>query len=465
MERKFWNEKWETKPWDDEELRELQWKKLKKMIRYCYHNSPHYYRRKFDELGLKPGDIKTWEDFRKLPILVTKDEERKSQEESLAKEGHPFGLFLCCPVDKVIGVTTTGGTTGAPTYAYLFTQHDLGIAAEIQHRVYWWAGLRPGDRVANIFAQCMHGAGWPYNYGLQTMGCCPIPIGAESGTERILRQLALAKAKAMIGTAPLMEHLIERCPEVLGKPIGELGIKILISGAAPGAGIPSVRKKIEEAYGAKLFDMMGGVQGIHHVSCDSKEYYGLHSNCADFAIWREDLVDPETKEPLEIEDGVIGLGLQTMLDWEARPYLKCDFGDMLQVFTEECPGCGFRGLRMKVVGRADDMLNVKGVKIFPEGVKGVVNSFIPRVTGEMRIVLDEPGSLVEPPLKVKVEHAPGLSQEEQSALREEIRQTMRARLEVTPVIELIPPGTLERTLSSTAKQVLVEKTYEKKPRA
>lgn len=454
----FWNEKWETKPWDDEELGELRWKRLKRTLGYCYDNSPHYYRKKFDELGIKPEDIKTWKDFSRLPILVVKDDERRTEEESLAKERHPFGMFLCCPVDKVVGVATTGGTTGRPIYSIVLTKHDLDVWDEFMARAWWWAGLRPGDRVANIFAQCMHGGGWVYNHTLQTMGCCPIPIGAESGTERILHRLDQARPKAIIGTAPLMEHLIERCPEVLGRPIGELGIRILLSGGAPGAGIPSVREKITEAYGAKLFDV-----AVPYISCDSEEYYGMHALAPDLWIWPGDLVDPETKEPLELKEGVIGLGLQTYLDVEARPYLKYNIGDMLQVFTKECPGCGFRGLRMKIVGRADDQLSVKGTKIFPEGVKGVVNSFIPRVTGEMRIVLDRPGPAVEPPLKIKVEHAQDLSEEEQSTLREEIRQAMRSRLEVAPDIQLVPPGILGRTLSVSAKQVLIEKAYENKP--
>jgi phenylacetate-CoA ligase len=456
MEKKYWNGKWENMAWDDPELRDFQWNGVQKQIKYCYDHSPHFYQKKFKEHGIEPGDIQTWEDFRNIPILFGKDDERKSQQESLAKEGHPFGMFLCCPPEKVIGVSTTGGTTGEPTYHLVFSQHDVETACEDQNRIWWMCGIRPGDRVANLFAQCMHATGWVYNVSLQNMGCCPVPIGAESGTERILRGLRLAKPKAIIGTAPLFEYLIERSRDVLGMPIRELGIKILVSGATPGAGIPGVRKKIEEAYGGKLFDMTAV-----HVSCDSKEYYGLHATSPDHWIWDHDLLDPETRKPIEIRDGVIGIGIQTFLDKEARPLLKYNLADLLQVFTKECPGCGFRGIRMKFVGRADDMLIVKGVNVFPDAVKGVVSQFFPRVTGEMRIVLDKPGPKVDPPMKIKIEHGSALSEEDKVTLAEEIRQAIRSRLEVTPVIQLVPPGDLGRDLSPTAKKKLIEKTYEK----
>ena len=110
MEKKYWNEKMENMPY--EEMRELQLEKLKRQIKYCYDNSPLYYKPKFDEAGIKPEDIKTWDDFANMPLMGSKEMERRSQEESREKEGHPFGTFLCAPKEKVTGVTATGGTTG-----------------------------------------------------------------------------------------------------------------------------------------------------------------------------------------------------------------------------------------------------------------------------------------------------------------------------------------------------------------
>ncbi len=303
-----------------EEMRDLQLNKLKKQIKYCYDHSPLYYKPKFAEAGIKPSDIKTWDDFRNMPIMGSKEMEIKSQEESMEKEGHPFGTFLCTPREKVVGITATGGTTGEPTFSYLYPEKDLKINDEIWQRVFWAAGIRPGDMVVNIFALSMHAGGWPVNHALLTMGACAVPIGAEAGSDRILRMINTTRPVAVVGTAPLMEHLIEKCPQVLKKDIGALGIKILLCAGAPGAGIPSVRKKIEGAYGAKLFDSAGGGQGAHMVSCDSKEYYGMHVNCADYYIWSQDLVDPETNKPINIEDGAIGHGIYTALEQEAKPF-------------------------------------------------------------------------------------------------------------------------------------------------
>ncbi|MDO8722622.1 MAG: hypothetical protein Q7J31_10425 [Syntrophales bacterium] len=458
-ERRYWNEKMETKSF--EEMRDIQLEKLKKQIYYIYNSSPLYYKKKFDDAGVKPGDVKTWDDFYNLPIMGNKEMEIKSQEESLARgDGHPFGTFLCAPVEKVVGITATGGTTGDPTFSYIYTEKDLRINDEVWARVFWTAGIRPGNFVVNIFAQSMHAGGWPVNHALTSFGACPVPVGAEAGTERILRMLNLFRPAAIVGTAPLMEHLIERCPDVLKKGIGELGIKILLCAGAPGAGIPSIRKKLEDAYGAKIFDSAGGGQGAHMVSCDSKEYYGMHINCADYFIWPGDLIDPETDKAIKIADGVIGHAIFTALEQEAKPFFRYAWGDLLQVFTKECPGCGFRGLRIRIVGRADEMLIVKGINVYPTAVKGVVNTFLPRVTGEMRIILDEPGPDVKPPLKLEIEHA-GLDESELHALKEEIIHEIKNKLEVRPNVKLVAAGTFERAGGVSAKGTLIEKRYKK----
>ena len=457
-ERKCWNEKMERKSY--EEMLDIQFEKIKKQSDYVYSNSPRYYKKKFDEIGVKPGDIKTWDDFYNLPIMGNKEMERQSQEESRDAGDNPFGTFICAPREKVVGVTSTGGTTGVPTFSYIFTENDLRVNDEIWHRVFWTAGIRPGDCAVNIFAMSMHAGGWPVNHALTTMGACPIPIGAEAGTERIMNMIDTVRPKALVGTAPLMEHLIERCSDVLKKEIGEMGIKILLCAGAPGAGIPSIRKKLEDAYGARIFDSAGGGQGAHMVSCDSEEYYGLHVNCADYFFWPGDLVDPETNKHIPIEDGIIGHGIFTALEQEAKPFFKYGWGDLLQVFTKECPGCGFQGLRMRIAGRADEMLIVKGINVYPTAIKGVVNTFLPRVTGEMRIVLDEPGPVVPPPMKIRVEYAEGLNEKEHQALREEMIQAIRTKLEVRPDIEFVPSATFERAGGVSAKGTLIEKRYE-----
>lgn len=451
-ERKFWNSEMETMPLG--QLRELQLKKLKKQIKYIYENSPDYYKKKFDEIGAKPEDIKTWEDFRNLPIMRTKDGDREAQIESLEKYGHPLGTYLCAPVEKVIHLSSTSGTTGDPTFSYIFTDHDKKINDEVWQRVFWRAGIRPGDAVLQTFGLSMWVAGVPVVTALQNMGVRAIPVGSEGGTERMLKMAELLKPKAMLGTPATAEYLIEQCPKVLGKPVGELGIKIILCAGAPGAGLPEVRKRIESAYGCKLYDSTGGGWGLHHVSCDASEYSGMHVACEDYAIWY-DLVDPGTGKPVELVDGAIGHGLVTSFDHEAAPAFKYAMGDLLQIYTETC-ACGVPGVRFKMLSRVDDMLILKGINVYPAAVKNVVASFIPRVTGEIRILLAEPGPKVEPPLKIRVEW--GLvNQQDLSGLKKEIEEKLSKQLRCRADIEWVAPETLERATGLTAKGKLIEK--------
>ena len=177
-------------------------------------------------------------------------------------------------------------------------------------------GLKPGDIIANIFAQCMHAWGFIFNYSAVRWGLQVLPLGAEARSERILRTLDVVKPKCLWGTPPLAEHLIEKAPSIINKDVKELGIKILALGGAPGAGIPSIRKKLEESYGAKVYD----IQPMW-ISRDKPEEYGMHFINSDCWLFPEDMMDPETNKPLEITDGVIGHALMTCFT-EAKPMLN-----------------------------------------------------------------------------------------------------------------------------------------------
>ena len=455
VERWLWNEKVEMMSSD--EIIEIQTKKLRKQIKYCYETSPLYYKKKFDEIGAKPDDIKTFEDFRKLPIMLTKDDERQSQQESLERFGHPFGLHLCAPLEKIVGVSSTSGTTGNPVF-YAFTERDIRATNEALARGYWRAGIRPGDTVLHAFGLSMWVAGIPIVRALTAMGTRPVPVGAEAGTERLLLMARLTKPSAMVCTPSLAEHLIVKAEAILGRGgPAELGIRRIVCAGEPGAGLTEVKERIEKAFGAKLYDSAGVPWGLWNVSCDAEEYQGMHIVSEDFCIWY-DIVDPDTKEPLEIKDGAIGEGLITALQQEGIPPLKYKLGDIVQIFTEPCV-CGMPGKRLKVLGRADDMLIVKGINVYPAAIKNVLTSFMPRVTGHMRIVLEKPGPRVDPPLRLKVEYGAGMDESAIEGLKREMGQKMSEVLRVRPEIEFLAPNTLER--DPTKKGKLIERLYEK----
>src|SRR4030067_2658806 len=182
--RKFWNEKTEALPL--EEIRKLQFRKLKKQMKYIYESS-EFYRKKFDDFAIRPEEIRNLDEFRNLPIfIISKDEHRNCQEESLRRFGHPFGTFLCAPLEDVIGVSATSGTTGLPTF-HCFTKHDIKVTNEVLARGFWRAGVRPGETVVHAFGLSMWVAGIPIIRALEHMGARVVPVGAEAGSERLLQ--------------------------------------------------------------------------------------------------------------------------------------------------------------------------------------------------------------------------------------------------------------------------------------
>jgi phenylacetate-CoA ligase len=262
------------------------------------------------------------------------------------------------------------------------------------------------------------------------------------------------KPTTLLCTPSYAEYLIEKAPKVLNKDVRQLGIKKIICAGEPGAGLPEVRKKIREAYGGKIFDSSGVPFGIFNISCDCDEYHGLHAVCEDYHLMH-DIVDPETKKPIEWKEGAIGERIATSLEWEAAPPFRYTFGDIIQIFMGECE-CGVKGLRIKYVGRIDDMLIIKGINVFPSAIRNVINSFIPKVTGAFKIILDNPPPRVIPPLKMKVEHGQGITENEVEVLKTEIEEKMSNILRFRPSIEFVPPESLERT---AGKVKLFEKRY------
>jgi len=452
--KQVWNEKRELL--SREEIEKIRLRRLRRQLKYCYARS-EFYRRKFDNTCFQPEDIKTWADFRKIPPLMDKEEERQSQKESLERFGHPFGMHLCCPPEKIIITKTTGGTTGMPTFTYSFTQHDFDRWNEGTARVFWLAGIRPGDRVLFCFPLSGGWAGGIVKTPLQYMGILCLDLGAETPVEKIVEYIRILRPNALMSTPSFAEGLIEAYDKMTGKPVSELGIKKLLLTGEPGVGIPSIRKRMEEAFGGKWNDyLMINSEGFSG-SCMAEEYQGLHEVALDLSIWIEDLIDMDNHQPIEVKNGAVGEGLLTSLDREGLPLIKYRLGDVIQVFTHPC-GCGYPGpgYRIKHLGRLSDRLFVEGVSVFPIVVRDVITSFIPRVTGAMRIVLTEPPPNMTPPLKIKVEYGAGIQPNQLSDLAREIEERMRKVYQVRSKVEFVPPEALGRV---TKKTPMFEERY------
>jgi phenylacetate-CoA ligase len=438
-----------------EEITLLQEKKLRKQLKYCHDNSS-FYRKKFKDAGVNVEDVRTLEDLRRLPIFLTKDIERQSAAESLETYGHPFGMHLCCPVEDVTLVGTTSGTTGIPTFSYIYTRKDVATILENGwSRRFKAVGIQKGDRVAFFFALGVYATTGSL-YALRAVGALPIDIDARAGTDMLLQFIDLTRPSYLACTPSLAEFLIDRCPKVLKKDVGDLKFKGLLTTGEIGIAIPEIKRKLEEAYGCRAYDYWAPEAHAMGMSCDSEDYHGMHALCPDLCTSYDDLVDPITKEPVDITDGATGEMVHTSLEREACPIIRYAYGDIVQIFTKECPACGFPGKRIKLIGRSDDMLIVKGVNIYPAAIKDIVSSFIPDVTGKIRVVLDNPPPRVVPPLKLKIEHGEGIGLDELKHLSEKIAKTLHEKIKLRPEIQLVPPGTFP---PESRKTPIFEKNY------
>ncbi len=445
--RMYWN--MEVEPvLNTPQMQELQLKKIQKLVQRLYGVSL-FWKNRMDKAKVKPGDIKTLGDFSQRIPVFDKAQRRELFDYYDGDMVKVVAAYIGTHWDELRLMGCTSGSTGEPT-TYPHTKRDIEWLTECMSRMLWRIGVRPNSRILHAFGLSMFLAGVPYAMFFQGIGACVFPVGAESGTERVLQFAKYFKPDTLSCTPSLAEYLIEKAPETIGVDVKDLGFKRLFCAGEPGAGVPEVRQKIESAYGAVLFDH-GAALGI---SCDCPEYQGMHHVSDDYVYM--ELVDQKTLEPIPFEDGAIGVSVQTTLEGEGFVWFRESFGDIFQVFTEPCP-CGQSGFRYKVVGRIDDMLKVKGVIVYPASIAGVITGFAPRVTGEFRIVLDEPPPRVVPPLKLKIEYGEGQNEAAIPNLEQEIKEALRSKLKITPQIEWLAPKTLERF---TYKAKIIEKTYD-----
>jgi phenylacetate-CoA ligase len=401
---------------------------------------------------VKPSDVKSLDDLQKIPIYG-----QPQMRELLSEVGFDMKKILEMTmgegVNDIYVMAATSGTTGIPT-PYPVTRSSLPGMREINSRMLWRCGVRPGDTLVLAFGLSMFLAGTPTLLALEEFpGITILPVGAEAGTTRIINFTRLFGGNVMMCTPSLALHMIEKAPDIMGDSVKALGFKALLCGAEPGAGIPEVRKRIETEYGAKLFDGGAGLG----VSCDYPEYQGMHW-IGDDVVYYE-LVDPDTGKNVPLEDGNTGLGVFTSLTAQggALAGIRLTMGDVHQVFVSACP-CGLSGFRYKIVGRTDDMLKIKGVMVYPAQIKDVVEAFAPRTTGAFRILLDEPPPRVVPPVKLRIEFGKDVDKDDLEQLNKEVEEKMHQAVKIRPAIEWVEPDTLER---SDKKTQYIEKLYEK----
>jgi phenylacetate-CoA ligase len=430
-----------------DDLEGLRDERVQATVAYCHARS-RFYRDKLRDAGAEPGDIRTVGDLERLPVMLAKDEERELQERSRDELGHPFGEHLCVARDEVVAVASTSGTTGTPTF-YAFTAEDVAVTDELWMRGFRQAGIGKGSVVLQGFGLSMYLAGYPLARAVERMGAELVPVGAEAGSERLLSIARLVRPDVLLCTPSYATYLIEK--DRAG--MAELGLRSIVCAGEPGAGLQEIRARIEDATGATVYDMLGGAHGILNASDGARPYDGMTVLSDDCSV--QQLIDPDSRAPVPVpDDGTPAYGerVKTTLRWRAQPQLRSSVGDVYEM--RRVRGAGGLEKRVRVVGRTDDLLIVKGVKLYPAAVRDLVGEFVPRAGGELRLVVTGEPPRVEPPLRLRVERGPEADPAGDEQLAREIAARMHERLAVRPEVDVVDPDSLERT---THKARLIER--------
>jgi phenylacetate-CoA ligase len=412
------------------QIQKLQEAKLGRQLDYLFARSV-FYQEKFQTAGIRRKDYRRLRDLERFPF-TTKEELRESQ--AICP---PLGKHIAAKIDDVIRVHSSTGTTGTPSFVGL-TRRDAKMWTRLTARSFYTQGLRKPDIVIHAAGLTLFVAGLSSKDAIEHVGAMFVPIGTGA-SEKALMAIQLLKATAMHCTPSYAAYFAEWIRREAKLEPRDLGLKKLFCGAEPGAGIPAVRARLEEDWGARVTEGLGNADMAPIIFSECPEQSGMHFNGPDYVL--AEIVDPESGESLPIETGVSGELVYTSLERECVPLLRFRTRDRVTVLGTACP-CGRTGFKLRCVGRTDDMLIVLGVNVFPSAVKDVVSSFRPQTTGEIQIVLTEPGPKVAPPLKVVAEYASACS--DVPALRQEIERKIKATLTVAAALDLVPAGTLPR---------------------
>ena len=386
-----------------------------------------FYRAKFAAAGVSAGSISDLADLGRLP-LTTKDEIRETQEAE-----PPFGAHLGVHPSEVKRVYQTSGSSGHPSVIAL-TATDCDTWTTIGARTYWTTGIHPHNSVLTTFGAGPFVAGHTHDT-FDRIGVRRVPVG-PGDTERTLSALARGLADTVLATPSFALHLASVF-DARGVDGPSLGVRHLAVGGEPGGGIPAIRRRIEEAFGADVTEA-GGIGDISPSlwgECPMKS--GMHF-CGQGMVWPE-LIDPVTEETISIEPGAVGEIVYTTLVREAMPLIRFRSRDVVEVIDTTCR-CGRSSFRMKIAGRADDMFIVRGVNVYPSAIQAVVAEFEPLTTGRCRVVLPaSAGVSVEPPINVDVETPEG--SQLPPSLVDDVERSIRSKLIFRAAVSLVPQST------------------------
>jgi phenylacetate-CoA ligase len=410
--------------------------RLREVCAYAYDKAS-FYRRKWDEAGFHPSLLKSLEDFETRVPVVTKAELRAAQSAS-----PPFGDYLCVPDSEVHHIHGTSGTTGRPT-AFAIGRDDWRAISNAHARIMWGMGLRPGDIICLAAIFSLYMGSWGALAGAERLDAKSFPFGAGAAgmSARCAQWLDILKPSAFYGTPTYALHLARTALDNGLDPRG-MGLRIMFFSGEPGASIPAVRGKIEELYGAKVFDCgsMGEMTPWMNVA-GSAETDGML--CWQDVVYTE-VCDPSTFR--RVPFGSRGTPVYTHLERTSQPMIRLLSGD-LTLWVDGPNPCGrtYPRLPLGIIGRIDDMFTVRGENVYPSEIDAALNQ-IAGYGGEHRIVITREGTMDE--LAVRVEASPEIWQAGEARIggfKRDVATGLQKLLGLRAVIEILPQHSLERT--------------------
>ncbi|HEY1329714.1 MAG TPA: phenylacetate--CoA ligase family protein [Casimicrobiaceae bacterium] len=427
---RYWFPRRETMPPAERERAILE--RLKEVTRYAWDRAP-FYRRKWEEAGFHPDQLRSLEDFESKVPVVTKKDLREAQ-----ARVPPFGDYLCEPGSEIHHVHGTSGTTGRPT-AFGISRSDWDAIANAHARIMWAMGIRPGDMVfvAAIFS--LYLGSWGSLCGAERLRAKSFPFGAGASgmTARAAMWLDLMKPRAFYGTPSFAIHLAE-VARAEGYDPRSFGLRTMFFSGEPGASVPGVRDRIAHSYGARVIDCgsMAEMTPFMNLS-GTAETDGM-------LLWQDvvytEVCDPRTFH--RVPYGERGTPVYTHLERTSQPMIRLVSGD-LTMWDDEPNPCGrtYPRLPNGVFGRIDDMFTIRGENVYPSEVDAVVNQ-LAGYGGEHRIVITREGAMDE--LLIRIE-ADATANAMPGTMREEAERQLLRMLGLRAKVEVVAPGTFPRT--------------------
>jgi len=418
-ERSFLHREQETMP--RERLAQLQLERLRAMLQNAYDNVP-VLRERLQARGLRPADIRTLDDVAQLPFTVKTD----------LRDNYPFGLFAR-PQGQLARLHASSGTTGKPTVVG-YTHEDINNWSDLMARSMFAAGIRPGDVVHNAYGYGLFTGGLGAHYGAERLGAVVVPMSGGS-TERQIALIMDFKARVLCAT-PSYALAIAELAEQQGVDLRQSALRVGLFGAEPWSA--AMRREIESRIGVKAVDIYGlsEIMGPG-VACECECQEGLHGWEDHFLF---EVIDPDTGRPLP--EGEAGELVITTLTKQALPMIRYRTRDITRLTTRPCD-CGRTHVRiLRITGRNDDMLIIRGVNVYPSQIEAVLLTR-PNLAPHYQLVVERKGILDQ--VRVEVEALPGVEEGQFAAIARDVTHHIKSMIGISTDVTVQPVGSIPRS--------------------